>query len=116
MIFKNAQLILPDTIQRGSVTVRNGRIAQIARGAQPKQRGAMDLRGGYLAPGFIDLHIHGAVGHDTMEATPEAFRAITEFHLRAGTTSIALTTVTAPEEDLLRVLEAAKSAHRGHSH
>jgi len=37
-----------------------------------------------------------------MEATEEAFRTITEFHLRGGTTSITLTTVTAPEEDILR--------------
>jgi N-acetylglucosamine-6-phosphate deacetylase len=66
------------------------------------------LRGGYLAPGFVDLHIHGAVGRDTMEASTDAFRAITEFHLRGGTTSIALTTVTAAEPDILRVLEAAK--------
>jgi len=43
-----------------------------------------------------------------MEATPEAFRAITEFHLRGGTTSMTLTTVTAAETEILRVLNAAK--------
>ncbi len=46
-----------------------------------------------------------------MEATADAFRTITEFHLRGGTTSIALTTLTAPEEEILRVLEAAKPVH-----
>jgi N-acetylglucosamine-6-phosphate deacetylase len=46
-----------------------------------------------------------------MEATAEAFRTITEFHLRGGTTSIALTTVTATESDILRVLEAVKPLH-----
>ena len=97
MTFTNAQLILPDTIQRGSLTVRDGRIAQIFRVAK-SSRDHLDLRGGYLAPGFIDLHIHGGLGRDTMEASSDAFRAITEFHLRGGTTSIALTTVTAPWE------------------
>jgi len=107
MTLINAQLVLPDTIQRGSLSVRSGRIAQIYR-MQRTAGDALDLRGGYLAPGFIDLHIHGAVGRDSMEASADAFRAITEFHLRGGTTSIALTTVTAPEEEILRVLEAAK--------
>jgi len=110
MNFTNAQLILPDAIQCGSLTVRDGRIAQISNIAKPS-RDAIDLRGGFLAPGFIDLHIHGGLSRDTMEASAEAFRAITEFHLRGGTTSIALTTVTATEEEILRVLEAAKPLH-----
>ena len=107
MTITNAQLILPDSTERGSLTVRNGRIARITRSAGLRP-GAINLRGGYLAPGFIDLHIHGAVGRDTMEASAGAFRAITEFHLRGGTTSIALTTVTATENEILRVLEAAR--------
>ena len=108
--FTNAQLILPEAIQRGALIVRAGRIANLSRstGLRP---GSLDLRGGYLAPGFIDLHIHGAVGRDTMEASADAFRAITEFHLRGGTTSLALTTVTAAEKEILRVLEAAKPFH-----
>jgi N-acetylglucosamine-6-phosphate deacetylase len=109
----NARLILPDEIVHGSLTVRGGRIANISRRRRATAHGAdtLDLRGGYLAPGFIDLHVHGGVGHDTMEATPEAFRAITEFHLRGGTTSMTLTTVTAPEADILRVLEAVRPHH-----
>ena len=110
MTFTNAQLILPDSIQRGSLTVRAGHIASLRRNASLRP-GSLDLHGGYLAPGFIDLHIHGAMGRDTMEASADAFRAITEFHLRGGTTSLALTTVTAAEDQILRVLEAAKPFH-----
>lgn len=108
MHFHNARLILPDGIERGSVSAREGRISQIKRGLKAPRGGSLDLRGGYLAPGFIDLHIHGGIGRDTMEATAGAFRTITEFHLRGGTTSIALTTVTAAEKEILRVLEAVK--------
>lgn len=110
MHFTNAQLILPDCIQRGALTVRAGRIHRLSRSAGPRP-GALNLRGGFLAPGFIDLHIHGALARDTMEATDDAFRVITEFHLRGGTTSLALTTVTAPAADILRVLESAKRWH-----
>jgi N-acetylglucosamine-6-phosphate deacetylase len=110
MQFTNARLILPDEIVRRSLIVRGGRIAKITRGGKNRARGAdtLNLKGGYLAPGFIDLHVHGGVGHDTMEATTEAFQKITEFHLRGGTTSMTLTTVTAPEADILRVLAAVK--------
>ncbi len=112
MQFTNARLILPDSIEHGSLTVRNGRVANISRAKKSnKLANGLDMGGGYLAPGFIDLHIHGAVGRDTMEASTNAFRAITEFHLRGGTTSIALTTLTAPEQEILRVLEAAKPVH-----
>src|SRR4051812_37999875 len=110
----NAQLILEDRIVAGSVQTAGGRIAKVtagkaAAGASGKSAAnTIDLKGGYLAPGFVDLHIHGALGRDTMEASVDAFRAITEFHLRGGTTSIALTTVTAAEQEILAVLEAAK--------
>jgi len=113
MLFTNAQLILPDSVSRGSLHVRDGRISQVtASNAQRRSPGprahALDLRGGFLAPGFIDLHIHGAFGRDTMEANSGAFRVITEFHLRGGTTSLALTTVTAAQSEIVRVLEAVK--------
>jgi N-acetylglucosamine-6-phosphate deacetylase len=112
MQFTNARLVLPDSMESGSLTLRNGRIDGVSRTKKSnRSTNSIDLRGGFLAPGFIDLHIHGALGRDTMEATAGAFRTITEFHLRGGTTSIALTTLTAPEEEILRVLEAAKSVH-----
>jgi len=48
-----------------------------------------------VAPGFVDVHIHGAAGHDVMEGSPEALAAITEAVARRGTTSLVATTVTA---------------------
>src|SRR6266850_910527 len=110
MQLANARLILPDAMTRGSLVLRQGRIARVQRGAgaASKSSETLNCRGYYLAPGFIDLHIHGALGRDTMEATPDAFRAITRFHLEGGTTSIALTTVTAAEKEILNVLEAAR--------
>jgi N-acetylglucosamine-6-phosphate deacetylase len=110
MTFTNAQLILPDRIERGSLTVRDGRIAGAGK-LNSKASNAIDLRGGYLAPGFIDLHVHGALGRDVMEATDDALRVFTEFHLRGGTTSITPTTWTASEDHILRALEAVKPWH-----
>ena len=112
MRFTNARLILPDAVLRGTVEVHDGKITGVStQPSKTKQRGDIDLKGGFLSPGFVDLHIHGAVRRDTMEATEEAFREITEFHLGGGTTSLTLTTLTAPEPDILRVLGAVKPFH-----
>src|SRR5688572_19934826 len=94
----DAQLILPSGIQPGGLEISQGRIRSVETKQSKKKRGGeetISLEGGFLAPGFIDLHIHGALGHDFMDATPEAFRAITEFHFGGGTTSLTPTTVTA---------------------
>src|SRR5262249_15796052 len=61
----------------------------------------VDLAGEYLAPGFVDLHVHGGDGHDFMDGTTEAFRAICRAHLRHGTTSLLPTSTLAPPPHIL---------------
>jgi N-acetylglucosamine-6-phosphate deacetylase len=56
-------------------------------------------------PGFIDMHIHGAGGHDVMEGTGDALRAVTRKVSEYGTTSIVATTVTASSDETLRAVE-----------
>lgn len=112
--FTNARLVLGDEIICGSLLVEGGRIAGVSTQAKPfAWRGAdmVNVADCFLAPGFIDLHVHGARGADTMHASEQAFRTISEYHLRGGTTSIALTTMTATQNDILRVLEAVKPFH-----
>src|SRR5437879_13686730 len=60
-------------------------------------------------PGFIDLHIHGAGGHDVMEGTSAALRYITCKVSEYGTTSLVATTVTASTEETLRAIEGIAS-------
>lgn len=69
--------------------------------------GPPDLEAPWVLPGFIDLHVHGGGGREAMEGE-EGIRALLAFHLRHGTTALLATTVTAPLEDLLKVLEAAQ--------
>jgi N-acetylglucosamine-6-phosphate deacetylase len=63
-------------------------------------RGAREIsaKGKTIVPGFVDVHIHGAGGHDVMEATPQALETIAATVARHGTTSLVATTVTASEE------------------
>lgn len=57
-----------------------------------------------LLPGFIDVHIHGGGGADTMDATPDALRAICQAHAKRGTTSLLATTITHGESEIARAL------------
>jgi N-acetylglucosamine-6-phosphate deacetylase len=110
MIFTNARLIFPDGIRDGiEVVVEQGKIAAICeRSLAHRKHDIVDLDGNYLAPGFIDLHVHGAVGRDTMEASAEAFRTICDFHASGGTTSLLLTTATAPLNEIVKVLQGVR--------
>ena len=119
MILKNARCIFPDGIRDDIDTVvRDGKIVDLREakwhghpprdlsGWKPEpQDEVVDLDGNYLAPGFVDLHIHGAVGRDTMEGSMEAFAAICDYHASGGTTSLLLTTTTAPIPEIARVLQ-----------
>ena len=108
MIFTNARLIFPDGIRDGlEVVVEKGKIAAIRELQCLRKRGS-DLHGNYLAPGFIDLHVHGALRHDTMEASAEAFQAVCDYHASGGTTSLLLTTATAPINSIADVLNAVR--------
>ena len=59
-----------------------------------------------IVPGFIDVHIHGAAGHDAMEGSYEALAAITSGVAARGTTALVVTTVSASEEVTCTALEA----------
>src|SRR5438270_11799465 len=104
MIFTNARIIFPDAIRDDlDVVVRAGKIAEL-RAPASQSDDTIDLEGNFLAPGFIDVHVHGAIGHDAMEANADAFRAICDYHARGGTTSLLLTTATAPFPEILLAL------------
>ena len=106
MILTNGRVVFPDGVREGvDVVIAGNKIAEPTRGEE-----VIDLAGNYLAPGFVDLHIHGAVGRDTMEGNAEAFRAICDYHASGGTTSLLLTTATAPITQIVDILRAARTA------
>ncbi len=111
MTFTNARLIFPDAIRDGlELVAEEGKITAIREQTQSGGEGVINLQGNYLAPGFIDLHVHGALGRDTMEASAEALRAICDFHASGGATSLLLTTATAPIEKIIAALNAVRDS------
>lgn len=111
MILTNARCIFPDGIRDGlEIVVHEGKITDLRQAGYVGEKGIVDLAGNYLSPGFIDLHIHGAVGRDTMEASADAFRAICDYHASGGTTSLLLTTATAPISAIVKVIKKVRAS------
>src|ERR1700730_1513961 len=87
------------------IVIQGSKISALGpRGKVAMPRGAREIaaKGKTIVPGFVDVHIHGAGGHDVMEATPEALEIIAATVARHGTTSLLATTVTASEPETRR--------------
>ncbi|MCA0985144.1 N-acetylglucosamine-6-phosphate deacetylase [Halobacillus yeomjeoni] len=100
-----------EVIRDGYLIINQEKIEEIGYG-QPSNPSNIDEaveldKGDYIFPGFIDIHIHGAAGADTMDATPKALETMAETLPKEGTTSFLATTIT-DEED--RISEALKNA------
>ena len=115
----NGTLITPFRyIRGGTVVIQDGVILGVhERDVEVPGATELDARGKYVAPGFVDIHVHGGGGHDFMDGSEEAFLRIAELHARYGTTALVPTTLTAEKEDLLHTLDTYERAkvnnHRG---
>lgn len=108
-IFENGRIVLPGGVAQGVRLLAEGdRILDPAfRGERPEGE-VVNLEGGWLLPGFIDLHLHGGDGADFMDGSPEAFRQACKVHCRHGTTSLCPTTVACSKEELFRLFDVCR--------
>jgi len=114
-VFKNAIIITPYRKVAGSVVVEDGKITQVIAGdcvdIQTEDE-VIDAQGKYLSPGFIELHTHGAGGHDFMDGSIDAIIQACQTHMRHGITALLPTTLSSKDEELFENLamidEAAK--------
>jgi N-acetylglucosamine-6-phosphate deacetylase len=93
---------------RPLLVIEDGQIQSVASRDSVETPGnarTLDFPGATLGPAFFDVHIHGAAGHDVMEATPEALDAMGQFLASRGTANYLATTVTAPLDATLRALD-----------
>jgi len=109
LAFTAGRLFTPtDSIEHPVVLVEHGRVVDIsARSSRQVPAGVStsDFGTSVIAPGYVDLHIHGSAGYDVMDDTAEALPAIEQLLARHGVTSYFPTTVTAPMDGTLRALE-----------
>jgi len=109
-VFANATLIRPDRLERGDLIVVDGRIASPGSATRESAR-VLELGGSFLAPGFVDLHVHGGDGSDFMDGTVEAFRTVCRCHARHGTTSLTPTSTVGRMDQYHRFLELCGELH-----
>ena len=110
MIIKNAMVYTPQHVfAKGDIVIRGGRIVF---GAAPQlDEEIIDAEGLYALPGLLDLHFHGAVGHDFCDASEEAIQALADFEASKGVLAICPATMTFNEEILNGIMDVA-AAHK----
>jgi N-acetylglucosamine-6-phosphate deacetylase len=114
LAFTAGRLLTPtDVVEHPLVLVEQGRVLEISPRSNrqvPAGVSVSDFGDGVMAPGYVDLHIHGSAGYDVMDDTAEALPAIERPLARHGVTSYFPTTVTAPMDATLRALERLADA------
>jgi N-acetylglucosamine-6-phosphate deacetylase len=98
------RLVLPDRVAPGRIRISDGWIASV----DLDDPGPRDDELPFIAPGFVDIHVHGFGGHDAMGGR-EALDGMARALLRRGVTSFLPTAVTAPMADLARFADAVRA-------
>lgn len=91
---------------QGDLRIDGAQISHVGAAVADNAAATLDATGCYVLPGFIDLHVHGGDGYDTMDATAEGLTAMAAFFARHGVTAFLATTMTAPHADILRAVAA----------
>ena len=111
----HGEAILPDkTIPDSYVLCEDGAILDIST-ERPTRRVTEFIEGRYIAPGFVDLHVHGGAGADYMDGVEDAVLMANRAHARHGTTTIFPTTTTGSTEEIARMLSACASVQQNWS-
>lgn len=111
LVVENGTVVLPDgLLADGRVVCGDGRITAVGpRVARPAGAVIVDAAGGFIAPGFVDIHVHGGAGADFMDGTPAAVRTALAAHARHGTTSLFATTTVGRAEQIEAMLAACRT-------
>lgn len=111
--YKGALVLTNRVVPNGLLRTEAGLITglwDLEAEAAPQPDPANLTQASFISPGFVDIHVHGGGGGDFMDGDPEAVAAITACHVQHGTTALLATTLTAPEEQILRAIRAVKAA------
>lgn len=104
MTIINAKIVLKERIiDNGYISFEDGKITNIGEGQFEKVDETINANGAIIMPGFIDIHVHGSIGVDFMDAKEEDYETIASSLYEEGVTSFLATTLTSDKESLARV-------------
>ena len=105
----NGRILVPGGIRHGVLLLEDNRIKGIDE-TVPARAAVIDAEGCYVAPGFIDMHTHGAGGAVFMDGTVGAYLTAARMHAQHGTTLLYPTTLTSTNEALYESFETYRKA------
>ena len=109
IIIKDGIIFRPDNeFHKGTISITGGIITD----EFPDNAETINAEGLYVIPGLTDIHFHGCMGHDFCEGTSEALEAIADYEAMNGITTICPATMTLPENELARIMRAARDFAR----
>lgn len=111
----NAKIILPYRVLESAwLTSRQGRIEDFGDGPVPQRTFSevIDAQGAYLAPGFVDLHVHGGAGADFRDGEEAAFIQAMRAHLAGGTTTMLATISSTSRKAILKSVDTCLQMQR----
>jgi N-acetylglucosamine-6-phosphate deacetylase len=109
LVIKGTIVTPSEIITRGQVVVEDGKITQVSPETETSGN-ILDFHDCLVAPGLIDIHVHGGGGRDVMDASLEGLNHISCFLAAGGVTSFIATTYTASQEDILAAAETVREA------
>jgi N-acetylglucosamine-6-phosphate deacetylase len=113
MLLRDVLLPTPDGLTRGWLQTEDTTIRDLGTGAAPSSQGhTIDGDGRTLLPGFIDVHTHGALGHEVMDGDVDGLQEMARFLAEHGVTSFLPTTWTGPRDQTRLAVEAVAEAMR----
>jgi len=116
-LIKNSKIILKDQIIEGAVLFSSKIESIIIEDIDVHldklkntygSLNVIDGKGYYLSPGFVDIHIHGTAGFDTMDGTQQAISKIKSSLIKSGVTSFLATTMSMPINEIIKALKAIR--------
>ena len=111
--FRGCLVLADRVLEDGGVVCNRGRIESVRRGSRvPRDAEVIDASGFFIAPGYVDIHVHGGEGADYMDGTVDAVETVNRAHLRRGTTTIFPTTTTGSPAQVRRMIDACRDVQR----
>ncbi len=107
----DGKIVLPDSVVCGKFLAFDGDSGKICGVVDelPADAKVIDAKGNYVAPGLVDIHIHGYLGEDTSDAKPEGIKKMAYGVIKNGVTAFLPTTMTVEKAQIVAALNAVRS-------